>query len=160
MNTKNYSSLLLGALLALLPACSSPAAPACPVDAVFPSPAPPAPLVVGPFVANVHRLLFGEDQTYEEQLRDNLVASGKDKPSRDWDHWNAASITPSMSRFFLDYGSDIDGPSLTTKVIEDGHEIDRILVRLFLHQSQDNPFQPAVKMNWIFRPEMKNNWIH
>jgi hypothetical protein len=149
MNTKNYSSLLFGALLALLPACSSPDGPACLVDAVFPSPAPPAPLVIGPFVANVHRLLAGEEQTYKEQLLDDLVPSDKDKPSLAWDHWNARSISPRMGRFFLNYDSDIDGAKLSTKLTEDRHETYRILVRLFLNNNPGNPFHPEVKINWI-----------
>ena len=149
MNTKNNASLLLGALLAFLPGCASPDSPECVVDALFPSPLPfgppGAPLIIGPFAANAHNLIARElgleEKSYEEKLRAALPKPGQDTPSHKWDHWNAASITPSMERFFLNYDSDDDGHSVWNKVKRDGENGGATFIRMFFHTNSDNPFQ-------------------
>jgi len=145
MNIKNTPSLLLGALLACLAGCASPNSPDNVVDAVFPSPPPEAPLVLGPLAANVHDLvaeLIGLDEkSYEEKLRAALPKPGQDTPSHKWDHWNAASITPSMERFLLNYDSDEDGHSVWNKIKRDGESAAGTLKRMFFHTNSDNPFQ-------------------
>jgi hypothetical protein len=149
MNTKNNASLLLGALLAFLPGCASPNSPDNVVDAFFPSPLPfgppGAPLVLGPFAENVHNLVTRElgldEKSYEEELRDALPEPGEDTPSLAWDHWNAESVTPRAGRFFFNYDSDRDGPSMLNKWREDRGDAMETLRRMIFHKNSDNPFQ-------------------
>ncbi|MDP6538387.1 MAG: hypothetical protein QF410_02465 [Planctomycetota bacterium] len=61
-------------------------------------------------------------------------------PSRDWDHWNAESVAPRMSRVFLGYEPDVDG-SYRDYQWEQKKHINQLAKRYFLNWNPENPFQ-------------------
>lgn len=75
-----------------------------------------------------------------------LLGACTTSPSRDWDHWNAESVAPRMSRIFLGYEPDVDGTYLDHQW-ENKQHINQLMKRYFLNWNPENPFQDE-DPNW------------
>ena len=75
-----------------------------------------------------------------------LLGACTTSPSRDWDHWNAESVAPRMSRIFLGYEPDVDGTYLDHQW-ENKQHINQLMKRYFFNWNPENPFQDE-DPNW------------